>query len=441
MDEQFPLMNILLRTLIALTAVTALAGNAWAATDKDGEALLNLERKLFFTTYPKEEVTTRLSRLEKRVYGDELDGSLDERLSRLVESQKAAIDPIEEAHRQAPAAPEEQASQPSRPPIQTVARTTSIAPTEPDDQDCAIDRARIAARAAKDEEINSLLSAGVELWRNKRGQEAIEKFEQVVRLDPNNAQAHFSMGIIEESQGNFVEAAGSYRKAVKASPRNAEYKDALAAAEKKASSKTVSLDKHSELSKLAEEATAAFKRGEYLSALDLYKQLDHKAPHQSLVKYNIGTIYLVMKQPERALDFYKEAHKLSPSEPRYTKAFEDLQAVVSADQNAIKRNNAAYKQEVSRSPARPQMAPLSASAMASFGILGKSHADGVMVTTVGLASRALKAGLQNGDIIKAVDGTVVTSTKELNDALSHKTPGQPVQMMVQRSRTLSAVTL
>lgn len=439
MDES-PLARLLLP---ALVAAFLCAPVAFAAGGNDTAILSTLETKLFFRNYSKDDLAVRLSRIEKRIYGDELGGTLEERLTRLAESQNTAFNPYAQPASQ----PSQQSAEPpSRTASNEVEQPRQVSP-EPaesnavDEQECAIDRAKVAVRAARDEEISRLLADGVGFWRNKRSQEAIEKFEQVVRLDPNNAQAHFSMGIIEESQGNFVEALASYKKASQSRPDNAEYRDAMVAAEKKFNIKQASVEKRSEISRLAEDATAAYKRGEYLSALDLYKTLDQKTPRQALVKYNIGTIYLVMKQPEKALEYYKEARKLSPSEPRYVQAYEHLQSAVNNDENQRKRAYGQYKQQAKFNPVKPTVAPSSDTAMASFGILGKTQSGGVLVTTVGLASKALKAGLQRGDIIKAVDGTMINSTRELNDLLSQKSPGQQVQLIVQRSRALSQLVL
>jgi serine protease Do len=79
--------------------------------------------------------------------------------------------------------------------------------------------------------------------------------------------------------------------------------------------------------------------------------------------------------------------------------------------------------------------------MAGIGISAKSGHDGLVITNIGLASRALKVGLQQGDIIKAVDGTVVKNTSEMNQALSRKPAGAPVQLIIQRQKQIGTFTL
>ncbi len=448
-------------TLAALLAgLSPSACLAAAEQGQDVSALARLENRLFFTSYSHDSLAARLDRLEKRVFGEIVGGSNEERLARLVASQNAPLNPEAIQNQAEQAAPVSQPVDPeqalpaatftlsgqecvARPPVGVERREAGVQPAgnEPDEQDCAIERARVAVEAAKDEEIKGLLADAVALWRAQRAQEAIEKFEQVIRLDPQNAQAHFSMGIIEESHGNYAEALSSYKQASQANPANKDYREAVQAVERKLNSKQAAVGKRSELTGLAEQATAAYKRGEYLSALDLYKRLDQKVPNQALVKYNIGTIYLVMRQPEEALGYYRQARKLNPREERYARAYEELQATLHKDEELRRQNENAIKQQSRFNTFKPEPAPGNQGAMASFGILGKSSSEGVTITTIGIASKAAQAGLQRGDIIKAVDGTIVKSTGELNEILSRRSPEQPVQLMVQRARRLAQVAL
>jgi tetratricopeptide (TPR) repeat protein len=324
-------------------------------------------------------------------------------------------------------------------------------------------------QAAREENINKLLGQGVSLWRAKRSREAIEKFEEVLRLDPGNAEANFSMGIAYESSGNYPEALASYQRAAQQKPQSKDYAEAVASVQTKMAKRQRVDDQQGELRVLAEQASAAYKRGEYLSALDLYKQLDEKAPNQALVKYNIGTLYLAIKNPITALDYYKQARKLKPTEPRYITACEQLEANLgqaskkredaerawdeheapgavpsanaSSSNNSSKANHKEKEKKPPKSTAAPLAPPSADDAMASMGIIAKSSHDGVTILQIGIASRASRVGLLRGDIIKAVDGTVVTHTDQINKILSTKQPGSPVQMTIQRAQKMGQVTL
>jgi S1-C subfamily serine protease len=76
-----------------------------------------------------------------------------------------------------------------------------------------------------------------------------------------------------------------------------------------------------------------------------------------------------------------------------------------------------------------------------MGLIAKGGKNGVIITTVGIASRAQGAGLLSGDVIKAVDGTVVNSVDEVNTLLSRKSPEAQVHMTVQRGKNLGQVNL
>jgi tetratricopeptide (TPR) repeat protein len=313
--------------------------------------------------------------------------------------------------------------------------------------------------------------------------------------------------------------------------------------------------KKAELSQLATNAANAYKRGEYLSAIDLYKQLDLKAPRQALVQYNLGTLYLEAKDPYTALEYYKKAVDLKPGEARYVAAFQKLMATMQksesdAQQSSLAWSQAGYPQNQGQAvpPQQPQaitsqslptanttaaqlpksnsanfsttpqsgtilssasvpgqsiqlstyaqqtqsppagflppqeyaadnqsttkpkadsgkksrstqtsqsISPRSLAkgqstsnslkvappdAAATYGIIAGATGAGVVISTVGIGSRASKAGLRIGDIIRAVDGKVIKSVDELNEWLSQKN-GAAVTLFVQRGQLMGQVNL
>lgn len=431
--------------LFCLTAFTiwnfsACSPHASADTSAEKNALTPIEQRLFFKTYQEEDVSKRLSRIERRVFGEELQGGFDERLERV----KTAMGPQVNPDGSVTGAPKPQQQHPA--PTQ---KPPPPSRTKQEDDDYAIEDAKRRVQAAKDEEITRLLKEGVDLWHARRAQEAVEKFEQVVRLDPNNAEAHYSLGIVYEASKNYVEALASYKKAAEARPDSKEYRDAVKATEKLAAQKAKVEDLKGDVRALAEQAAQAFKEQQYISALDLYKQVDEKAPNQPLIKYNIGTIYLMMKNPFSALEYYKQARKLKPDEPRYVEACKKLEVNLKKDQDEREKIDAAWaqkeKQTQSGQSGKKRGSDSSSSSpndlMTQLGIIAKTAREGLVVTTVGIASRAARGGLRTGDIIKAIDGTVVKSPGDANDLLSRKNFNQPVQIMIQRAQQMGALTI
>jgi len=442
---------LLLSINLALAGVSTIAVQAQGTGGSVKQQLSAIEQRLFFKTYEDADDGSRIQRIEKQVFGQPMEGAIQERLSKI----GAALPPLREPERTAPGASQQSAA----PPPATAGQNSHQNEYEAED---AIERARLQVQAAKEAELQRLLGEGVNLWRSRRAHEATEKFEQVIRLDPNNAEAHFSMGIIYEASGNFAEALSSYQKASASRPDNKDYKSAIIDVEKKARVKEKNDGLSGELKMMAEDAAAAFKRGEYMSALDLYKQFESRTPPQANIKYNIGTIYLMMKNYQMALEYYKQAKKLKPSEPKYVQAFQQLESNMKKDSSvrkqAEKESTAAYlEQEKRRLQAQNRNNP-NANAnpnkfaqlgtqpsaqkgqefMNSVGLIGKSGRDGVVIVAVGIASRATRAGILQGDVIKAVDGMVIKSTNDLNSALESKM-GQQLQLTVQRGNQLGLV--
>ncbi len=434
---------------------------AKGAESGDKATLGAMEQKLFFKSYSDDDNEARLARIEKRIFGDAVPGDFGQRLERA----RAAVGPQINPDGTMTGAPSE-----------PVAVAPPPQPVQKPDPQAEMERAKIAVMAAREEEVAKLLAEGVEQWRQKRGPQAIERFEQVLRLDPHNSEAHFNLGVVYESANNLVEASASYHKAAEENPNNRDYVEAVAAVEKKLSARKKSDDKAGELRVLAEDAAAAYKRQEYFSALDLYKQLDAKAPNKALVKYNIGTLYFVTKNYTDALTYYKQALKLEPKEPRYQQAVQQLSANLKAGEEAQKQSDQQWQQyqqatggvgmdgkptkppkkdkksggqpppQQQQPPQQNYMAQAVQPAqnidfMAGIGIIAKPSHEGLQIVQIGIASRAAHVGLQQGDVIKAVDGNVVRSMSDANQILSKKQQGAPVQLMIQRANQMGQFSL
>ncbi len=435
------LTSLLLSINLSLAGAAAIPVQGQGTSGSVKEQLSTLEKRLFFKTYEDVDDQARLQKIEKRVFGEPMEGAIQERLQKVSTALGPQREPdgtVSGAGQQAPAPP------PAASPREHASQSDY-------DAEDAIEKAKMQVMAAKDAELQRLLGEGVGLWRNRRASEATEKFEQVIRLDPNNAEAHFSMGIIYEAAGNFAEALSSYKKASSSRPDNKEYKTAIADVEKKAHSKEKVDGLSGEMKVLAEDAAAAFKRGEYMSALDLYKQFEAKAPPTANIKYNIGTIYLMMKNYQMALEYYKQAKKLKPSEPKYVQAVQQLEGNMKKDtaerKQAEKASQAAFQQqEQMRNPGGNKFNQLGQPSAAKgqefmngVGLIGKSSREGVVIVAVGIASRATRAGILQGDVIKAVDGVVIKSTADLNSAIEQKAGQQSMQLTVQRGNQLGQV--
>ena len=81
----------------------------------------------------------------------------------------------------------------------------------------------------------------------------------------------------------------------------------------------------------------------------------------------------------------------------------------------------------------PQIAKDSKLSVSAGAWLDPTDANGQAVQTVVSGSPAAKAGLQDNDIITAVDGTAIDATHQLDDILTQYAPGRTVTLEVTRN--------
>jgi tetratricopeptide (TPR) repeat protein len=275
-----------------------------------------------------------------------------------------------------------------------------------------------------------------------------------VRLDPQNAQALFSLGVAFEAKGDFAQAKSSYQLAHVLEPENKDYIEALAAIDKKSAQSEQLVHGQSQLRQLADDAASAYQRGEYLSALDLYRQLDEQDPNQALVKWNIGSLYLTIKNAKMALKYYKEAVKLKPDDDRYKQTLKRLEEEIHAQ--AAKERETGASSDTSSQPgagqidkrqekkqrehqAKAQSKNNPVDLLLQYGITAKHSKDGAHIIAIGQNSRAAQVGLKEDDLIKAVDGAVTTSGEQINRILLSKPTGARFQFTVQRGARLGQI--
>jgi len=282
---------------VGLTQLAALA------LDSQAE-LSNLEKRFFHHDFAGQDIRSRVARLEKNVFGEELQGTVDERIGCLKDSSKLdSASPIAER------------------------QEADEAPVN--DEDCAIQRAQIAIKAAGEQENTKLLTQAVKQFRDGKLLESRELFEQVIQVDPNNGDANFSLGIIDEGSGNLAEALSSYKKAFAANPNKVEYRDAVIALQEKMKNYAGLDSRHVQIRSLSTAAMRAYMKGEYQTALNMYLALDQKSPNQAIVKSNLATVYIALKEPQMAVEYYKQAMQLNPYDDRFKQGLshaEDLAA-------------------------------------------------------------------------------------------------------------------
>lgn len=320
------LKHILLSSLVAI-ALPLFTGEARALSSAESSKLTAVEKTVFFKTYAEEDAAKRVERLEKRFFGDAQQGDLSERLTRIIELASPSLNSQSETPAETPSAAQE-----TKPPKNKYPGAQYPKEGGPKESDMAWEKASMAAAKASDQNVQELLKEALKLSKRKETDAAIEKYNQVLRFDPQNAVAFFSLGVIFESKGQLGEALNYYKKAHDINPDRLDYKEAIVSLESKGAAGGAAQSKQAETNQLAKEAAEAFRRKEYQSALGMYKQLETQFPKNAPYKYNIGTIYLLMHNPVQALEYYEMARKLNPKEERYVAACAKLKETLKADE-------------------------------------------------------------------------------------------------------------
>lgn len=98
-------------------------------------------------------------------------------------------------------------------------RSTQVAPSGPVSGPADPEVARREAQA--------LVEKGRELYKNDEDSEALKTLQQAVKLDPNNAEAHFRLGLaygaldqVEDAKDSLKKSLELYKKVVEADPKN-----------------------------------------------------------------------------------------------------------------------------------------------------------------------------------------------------------------------------
>lgn len=216
------------------------------SADSNTQKITKIEKILFFKTYDSESLEKRVNRLEKRYFGETRSGDLTDRIEKIYQIAKPQIEAKDkESTTEADDSSSSTNSSSQYPKVKTN--------FEDPDKEKELDKKKLAALQARDEEIRVLLKEGISYWKKKDAINAETKFLQVVRLDPRNEAAFFSLGVLYEAKGDLNKALQNYNKANYINPNRLDYKDAIVVAK-------AALEKKNKKSELAIEASAAFKR-------------------------------------------------------------------------------------------------------------------------------------------------------------------------------------
>ena len=148
-------------------------------------------------------------------------------------------------------------------------------------------------------EARTLLAKGRELYRNDEDTQALEAFQQAVKLDPDLAEAHFRVGLTHDALGQEQDAEVAYKKAVEV------YKKYLA------------------IEGNEDDAEAHYNLGQTYSGLHLYseavreyRQATRLKPDDPAIYYDLGLALMRLAQYDEAANAFSKSLELDPENYR-----------------------------------------------------------------------------------------------------------------------------
>ena len=147
--------------------------------------------------------------------------------------------------------------------------------------------------------VNSVYNHAVSLHKENKTNEAIKYYREVIKYDTNNEEAYINLAICYAENADYDRAKQVLNIAKVRFPSNKQVLSTLASIETDATSDKLS------------NANKNYESGNYSEALESYLAIT-PATKDSLL--GIAACYQGLKQPDNAINYYKQAEKLAPND-------------------------------------------------------------------------------------------------------------------------------
>jgi len=159
-------------------------------------------------------------------------------------------------------------------------------------------QASTEAKSSKD--LADTTTGASDSYKAGRYDEALAKYQAVLKQTPNDAGIHFNIGAALQQLNRIDESIVEYKNAVRLDDKNDDYKKYLETA----------LDKKAD--PMIAQAIAAHKEKNYTSAIDLYQQAITLRPKRVELYYNLAGALYSRQQYDQARAQYAKALELDP---------------------------------------------------------------------------------------------------------------------------------
>jgi tetratricopeptide (TPR) repeat protein len=176
--------------------------------------------------------------------------------------------------------------------------------------------------------------------------QAEKLFQQVLRLDPNNADAHFNLGAIREWANDLNGALSHYQAALRIKPGDRELQDAVGSVTYKIKNR-VALEEQARRTQQARNLAAhsqaarqAFALQDYVGAITHLNYLVKAMPDDAKIQFALGQSLRAMKYYEWSAYRLKLAIYLDPNNALYRRTLVELDKEVQDAQGAAYQESA-----------------------------------------------------------------------------------------------------
>ncbi|MDY7020543.1 MAG: tetratricopeptide repeat protein [Cyanobacteriota bacterium] len=151
-------------------------------------------------------------------------------------------------------------------------------------------------------------------------QEAVELYQQALKIKPDFIQAHFYLANTLSKQGKLNEAVESYQQVIKLQPNFTEAHFFLANLYQQQGKLDRAVKSYQQVLKLKPDSIAAYhnlgnlfkQQGQLKEAMGCYQQVLKLDPNCAEVYYNLGNLLKQQGKIEKATQFYQQALELKP---------------------------------------------------------------------------------------------------------------------------------
>lgn len=157
---------------------------------------------------------------------------------------------------------------------------------------------KTATVALKDKTITDTSKAADDLFKAGNYDQAIAKYQELLKADPNDAGIHFNIGAAYQLKKDFNNALAEYNLAANIDPKNKSYQDAL------------SKVKDLKAQPIIDQALAKHKAKDYIAACELYNKALEDVPNNAGVIYNLASAQYAMQDYVSARKSYQRAYEL-----------------------------------------------------------------------------------------------------------------------------------